>query len=276
MFLHRISSKNVAHTENINRSTFKVKVFSGSNTDKLFVDRKTCCITKNSHLLDFFLCKDIHMLTWWTVKPASLARTLFNFKLGLAHSLKVSWSRCEALGVSLGNLLVLGGVLVLVLVFWGDLDTIFSFSQATYSLANSVKELRCWHDETNEKWALWACCCNRGLYSKFGSNFKFDRLDLTSKSLNWSSKSSSELLSSDVSWQEEWLKRLGRFFSHSLPLNDGNNKWSGRKPKTAKLPLKLTREDSLSVGQTTLDCAIDFGSYSYVILTPVWWLGKCG
>ena len=36
------------------------------------------------------LCKDIHMLTWWTVKPASLARTLFNFKLGLAHSLKVS------------------------------------------------------------------------------------------------------------------------------------------------------------------------------------------
>ena len=38
------------------------------------------------------LCKDIHMLTWWTVKPASLARTLFNFKLGLAHSLKVS---CE-------------------------------------------------------------------------------------------------------------------------------------------------------------------------------------
>ena len=40
MFFHRISSKNVAHTENINRSTFKVKVFSGPNTDKLFVDRK--------------------------------------------------------------------------------------------------------------------------------------------------------------------------------------------------------------------------------------------
>ena len=39
---------------------------------------------------DAHLCKDIHMLTWWTVKPASLARTLFNFKLGLAHSLKVS------------------------------------------------------------------------------------------------------------------------------------------------------------------------------------------
>ena len=42
MFFHRISSKNVALTENTNRSTFKVKVFSGSNTDKLFVDRKTC------------------------------------------------------------------------------------------------------------------------------------------------------------------------------------------------------------------------------------------
>ena len=47
------------------------------------------------------LCKDIHMLTWWTVKPASLARTLFNFKLGLAHSLKVSWVRerwCHLIG----------------------------------------------------------------------------------------------------------------------------------------------------------------------------------
>ena len=54
-----------------------------------------------------------------------------------------TWSRCEALGVSLGNLLVLGGALVLVLVFVGDLDTIFSFSQATSSRANSVKELRC-------------------------------------------------------------------------------------------------------------------------------------
>ena len=42
--------------------------------------------------------------------------------------INITWSRCEALGVSLGNLLVLGGALVLVLVFVGDLDTIFSFS----------------------------------------------------------------------------------------------------------------------------------------------------
>ena len=58
MFFHRISSKNVVHTENINRSTFKVKVFSGSNTDKLFVDRKTCCITKKTVISWTFSCKN--------------------------------------------------------------------------------------------------------------------------------------------------------------------------------------------------------------------------
>ena len=59
MFFHRISSKNVALTENTNRSTFKVKVFSGSNTDKLFVARKTCCITKKQSSPGLFPVKII-------------------------------------------------------------------------------------------------------------------------------------------------------------------------------------------------------------------------
>ena len=63
MFFHRISSKNVTHTENTNRSTFKVKVFSGSNTDKLFVARKICCITKKQSFPGLFPAK-INDHTW--------------------------------------------------------------------------------------------------------------------------------------------------------------------------------------------------------------------